>query len=39
MKVYEKPNAEVIDFESENIMDGEINPPDFSGIDEGVGDL
>lgn len=38
MKVYEKPNAEVINFESESIMDGEITPG-FSGIEEGVGDL
>ncbi len=38
MKVYEKPSAEVISFEVENIMDGIIDDG-WSGIEEGVGDL
>ena len=38
MMTYEKPQAVLISFESESIMDDLELPPGFSGVDEGVDD-
>lgn len=40
MKVYEKPNAVLVSFESERIMDDETDiGTGFSAVDEGLIDL